>query len=242
MQQIKKSIDVAQKAQRNYDLSKVIPESDLETLIYAAVNSPSKQNETHYSLRVYTDQKIIRQIYNQTKFFSLYKKNETEGLFEERNGKFWQNQDRSVHNSQILANSLFVYVDDEGEARGGTHMFGKNNPNKESDSYITYQEQKNFSIGISVGQLLLTATLIGLKTGLCSGFSREGVAKIINCEKSIKLLVGIGYDNIDVDRQLHAETLNKDVPTEFQTGDLDKKWRFPSFKKNIKVFLNDQLL
>ena len=42
------------KAQRNYDLTKTIPQEDLNTLIHVAVNSPSKQNETHYSLHVYT--------------------------------------------------------------------------------------------------------------------------------------------------------------------------------------------
>ena len=39
--EIKKAVDSSQRAQRNYDLSKTIPENDLETLIYAAANSPS---------------------------------------------------------------------------------------------------------------------------------------------------------------------------------------------------------
>ena len=68
---IKKAVDVSQRAQRNYDLSKTIPENDLHTLIYAAKNSPAKQNETHYALEVYTDPELIHRVYNETKKFTL---------------------------------------------------------------------------------------------------------------------------------------------------------------------------
>ena len=49
--EIKSAIDVCKKAQRNYNLNKRLPPKDLETLIYVATNSPSKQNETHFNLR-----------------------------------------------------------------------------------------------------------------------------------------------------------------------------------------------
>ena len=55
------------KAQRNYNLNKRLPRKDLETLIYVASNSPSKQNETHFNLRVYTDVETITNIYKRTK-------------------------------------------------------------------------------------------------------------------------------------------------------------------------------
>ena len=70
--EIKNAIDVCKKAQRNYDLNKMVSEKDLETLIYVAANSPSKQNETHFSLRVYTNPNIIRKIYNRTKLFTFH--------------------------------------------------------------------------------------------------------------------------------------------------------------------------
>ena len=47
-QTLKNAVDITQRAQRNYDLSKSIPQADLDTLIYTAINSPSKQNETHF--------------------------------------------------------------------------------------------------------------------------------------------------------------------------------------------------
>ena len=57
---IKEAVRVTQRAQRNYDLTKIIPAQDLDTIIFAAANSPSKQNETHYRLHVYTDPSMIK--------------------------------------------------------------------------------------------------------------------------------------------------------------------------------------
>lgn len=240
-EQIKTAVSIAQRAQRNYDLSKTIPAQDLETLIYVAANSPSKQNETHYQLKVYTDQNKIKEVYNCTKRFSLIKDNtDKEKSFKESaDGIFWQNIDTSVHNSQILANALFVYIDDDGEPRGGNSSIAQNTSNIYSESFQNYRNQKSYSIGISVGQLILSATLLGYRTGICSAFDPSAVQKIINTDKEIKLLVGIGYENQGIDRQLHSVTKNKDLEEKFRNGDLEDFWRFPSFTKNIKVTINN---
>lgn len=235
---LKKAIDSAQRAQRNYDLSKSIPKDDLETLIYAAVNSPSKQNETHYSLYVYTDQDIIKQIYDNTKKFTLMADEEdTKDLFgvNER-GEYWQDDTHSVKNSQIYANVLFAYVPEEGEARGGTHIAGQQE--RSSSAMKIYNEQIHYSIGISVGQLILAANLLGYKTGICSALDSRPIKKIVGSKDNVKLLVGVGFDNAGTDRRLHQETLNKDVPEKFRTGDLEEHWKFPSFEKHVKVIIN----
>lgn len=232
---IKKAVDVSQRAQRNYDLSKTIPENDLHTLIYAAKNSPAKQNETHYALEVYTDPELIHRVYNETKKFTLGSL-EQEGLFKETNGKFWQDQERAVRNSQILANVLFVYTRDTGPARGGTHLMAKK-CNK-GESFLLYTEQQNFSIGISVGQLILSATLLGYKTGICSAFSSSITKATLGLDKKPVLLVGVGYDQLGTDRRLHAETLNKDILITSRNGELNEKWRFPSFEKHTSVKIN----
>lgn len=229
--QIKAAVDSTQRAQRNYDLSKTILEQDLETLIYAAVNSPSKQNETHYSLNVYTDQTIIRKIYDTTEKFTLG----IQEALDDDKGEEWLYKNKSVKNSQIYANVLFVYVEDEGKARGATHLKAKHGDNYSKE---ILKEQQDYSIGISIGELILTAGLLGYRTGLCSAFNVTEVQGIINTNNKPKMLVGVGYDNAGTDRRLHAETLNRDVPEEARTGDLDEKWRFPSFEKHIKVFMN----
>ena len=79
--EIKNAIDVCKKAQRNYDLNKMVSEKDLETLIYVASNSPSKQNETHFNLRVYTDVETITNIYKRTKNFTFSTNTRTEEIF-----------------------------------------------------------------------------------------------------------------------------------------------------------------
>lgn len=236
---IKQSVEISQRAQRNYDLTKTIPLDDLDTIIYAAANSPSKQNETHYSLHVYTDQTKIREIYNETKYFSLIKdKTDIESLFEEKDGVFLQNQDLSVRNSQILANALFVFAEDHGDPRGGNSIIAQSTKDQTTESVQNYQEQINFSIGIAVGELILSATMLGYKTGICSAFPKSNVKNIINSQFLPKLLVGVGYEDQSVDRRLHAETLNKDVPEKFRTGSSEERWRFPSLNKQTKVYIN----
>jgi len=232
---IKKAVDTSQRAQRNYDLSKNIEDKDLETLIYAATHSPSKQNETHYSLHVYTDRDIIREIYNTTKRFTFGNKQHLSEILDPTKGEQWMYENRAVHNSQILANALFVYTDDDGPMRGVTHFLAQND---DQGSIAIYNEQKNYSIGISVGQLTLAATLLNYKTGICSAFDQTIVRNIIKSDRDVKLLVGVGYENTGVDRRLHAETLNREITEEYQTGNLDEKWRFPSLDKTIKVSIN----
>jgi nitroreductase len=237
IEDIKLAVDYSQKAQRNYDLSRSIPTKDLNLLIYAAKNSPSKQNETHYRLSVYTDQNIIRQIYDYTKKFTLIKdRDDIEHTFGEKDGKYWVDDSYSVKNSQILANALFVYSQDRGEARGGNHAVGKKNP--DSNVAKIYNEQQSYSIGISVGQLILASNLLGYRTGICSAMNDKPIKDLIGTDGNIKLLVGVGFENVGTDRRLHAETLNKDVPEKFRTGDAEEKWRFPSFEKYTKVTIN----
>ena len=229
--QIKKAVQNSQKAQRNYDLSKSVSTTDIKTLIYAAQNSPSKQNETHYALYVYTDRDIIYEIYNHTKKHTL---GMNEAL-EKGKGEEWLYENKSVRNSQIYANILFVYVDDEGSARGADHLKAKNG---DESSKLVLDEQKNISIGISVGELILSAGLLGYKTGICSGLDRNPIKNIMKITSEPKLLVGVGYSNTDMDRRLHAETRNKDVPVDYRTGSPHELWKFPSYTKETTVYLN----
>jgi len=257
-QQIMDAVKVSKQAQRNWDLDKTIPKKDLDTLIYAAQNSPKKQMETHYALHVFTDPEKIRAIYDNTKKFSLFPVSETaevdgydgtdfhtEGMFEDRDGEFWQDDEYSVKNSQILANAMFVYTEDRRTVRGGTHFLASEgaSPNVMN----IYEEQIDFSIGISVGQLILSAAMMGYKTGICSALDSDPISEILGKRAdgklmNAKLIIGVGYPNEGVDRRLHAETLNKDIPfADRRTGELDGKYRFPSFEGVTDVYLNGEL-
>jgi len=235
---IKQAIDVAQKAQRNFDLSRTIPMEDIETMIYAAQNSPSKQNETHYALKVYTDPKIIEQVYYETRKFTAHSKDNVLDAYSDEKGEFWQDEKISVYNSQILSNVLFVYTDDEDHIRGGEHKLALNN---RAVCGPAFEEQKNYSVGISVGELILTASMLGYKCGVCCGFNRPEVKQIVDSESEVKLLVGIGFENKNLDRQFHGTMYNKDLPPNVRTGEPDERWKFPSFKKHIRTFLNGKL-
>ena len=228
-----------QRAQRNYDLSKKIPAQDLNTLIHSAVKCPSKQNETHYSLYVFTDKTVIEKIYKNTKHHAVFRQQDFKTVFKEENGKFWQNEKYCVTNSQIFANAVFMFVDDDGPAYGGTHILAQQNlQNKNSESRELYIEQKNFSIGIAVGELLLTAGILGYKTGCCSAFNKQEMQNILGLPKLPKLIVGVGYPNQNMDRRAHPEVYNRDLPEQYQNGDLDDNWKFVTHDKNIRTFIN----
>jgi len=235
--EIKQAVDLTNKAQRNYDLTKSIPQEDLDTLIYAAVNSPSKQNETHYSLHVYTDQTIIKEIYSHTKKFTMIRdKQDQDESFKVEDDVFIQNDAKSVTNSQIYANALFVYVAEQGDTRGSQHKAARENPN--STAAKVYNEQVAYSMGISVGELILSAGLLGYKTGICSALDTRPIRDILGIKQNPKLLVGVGIPNSQLDRTQHSDVLNKDVPEKFRTGELDDHWHFPSFEKYTKVTVN----
>ena len=59
---IDEAINNSSKVHYNYNRLE-IPENDLKTLIHAAANAPTKYDEEHYSIRVFTDQKVIYDIY-----------------------------------------------------------------------------------------------------------------------------------------------------------------------------------
>ena len=218
---IKEAVRVTQRAQRNYDLTKIIPAQDLDTIIFAAANSPSKQNETHYRLHVYTELSMIKKIHECTKKFTLG----IHQALEEGKGENWLYENRSVTNSQIYANALFIYEEIKGKPRGATHLRA---------------EQRYYSIGTSIGNLTLTAGLLGYKTGICSAMDDDTIRDLTNIQNDVKVLVGVGYANEGVDRRLHPEVLNKHVPQDSRTGALKEKWRFPSFDRQLEVILNNE--
>ena len=46
---LKNVIEQSQRTQRNWDLNKQIPKEDLDTIIYAIANAPSKQNLQYFN-------------------------------------------------------------------------------------------------------------------------------------------------------------------------------------------------
>ena len=250
--EIKKAIDICKLAQRNYDLNKRLPHKDLETLIYVATNSPSKQNETHFNLRVYTDPARIQAIYDRTKNFTFSTNTRTEEIFTTTGVQ--KDQKYSVTNSQIKANAVFVYCDDTRNIRGGTHLTALR-PDAGPIAKETLFEQKAMSIGISSGQLVMAAALLGYKTGYCSAFEKTGkdsVQNLLQTETEPRLIVGVGYPDPNLTRKQHPDVYNKDIGIkEGKHGKDDENWVYPSMieedmikeayynYQKIDVWLND---
>jgi len=253
--QITTAVDTARVAQRNWDLSKEIPQTDLDTLVYAARNGPKKAMERHFALHVYTNRDTIKNIYDETKMF-LVPPDECktfadvpDDMFELRDGKPWQNDKKyAVKNSQVMANAIFIFseTENEEEAKGGTHQMGKQgNP---GSALTTLQEQEAFSIGIAVGNLTVSAAMLGYKTGICSAFSQDNVGDILIGEKSVagepnlmepKLIVGIGYPNEGVPRRQRHETLNSALPYLTQRNP-DEKFIFPKLTGETDLYINGE--
>ena len=61
-----KSIHKSQHVQRNFDLSKKMPEQDIATIVTAATQSPSKQNVAHFKVHAITNREVIEEIYECT--------------------------------------------------------------------------------------------------------------------------------------------------------------------------------
>ena len=61
-----KAIHRSQHVQRNFDLSKRIPEQDISTIVTAATQSPSKQNVAFFKVHAITNRDVIEEIYEIT--------------------------------------------------------------------------------------------------------------------------------------------------------------------------------
>lgn len=60
------AVKSAEGCQRNWDRSHVIPQEDVDTIVYTATNMPTKQNQEFYSLVASTDQEFNHSFYLKT--------------------------------------------------------------------------------------------------------------------------------------------------------------------------------
>ena len=65
-QMIKKSIHKSQHCNRNWDLSKSIPQEDVDLIVESATQCPVKQNLNYYKTHVITDRDEIEKIHDKT--------------------------------------------------------------------------------------------------------------------------------------------------------------------------------
>ncbi len=154
---ILKSMHESRKAQRNWSNEKIDQET-IDFLIEIATNAPSKQNEVDFTLAVITNEQKLKE--HEARFTWGY---------------HWDKTNSAMHNTQVHAPLIFIYgktlpedlyediwgADEEGE--------GINESFEE-----TFRDTQNKSAGISAGQLVLAAHMIGLKTGFNQNTTYNG--------------------------------------------------------------------
>jgi len=179
MTDITTSINRSQHCQRNWDLTKTISADDMATLVHSVTQCPSKQNYAYYRVHVITDRNTIESIYDTTTGFRITSTNQV------------------YKNTQTLANVLFAF-----EATTPSNTRHQQNNQDENTNADTINKDLLTSLGIATGYLNLTASLLGYYTGYCQCFDSNTVSEILNTS-SIELLLGVGYNNPDIDTRQH---------------------------------------
>ena len=178
---------LGQQCQRNWDLSQAMPEEDIETIIHAVTQCPSKQNLDYYSVIAIQNREIIERIYQDHTLTAKGRKN-----------------------PQILAHLLLVFVAKKvsyaDRSREVRHAYNVKetvaNPTS-GDMVAAINEDQQQAIGIAGGFATMTATMLGYKTGFNKRFDKTEVNEILNIPKDrhATLMLGIGIPDLTRDRR-----------------------------------------
>lgn len=183
--EIKKSITKSQHVQRCWDLSKPIPDDDIDLLVYAATNCPSKQNFKFYSLHVITNREIIESIHTMTE------------------GGYTKTGEMTT-NSQTLANVLFVFEDVET-----TENHKKQWIDREKSIETIPKRDADMAIGVAAGYINLLSAMLGYNTGFCACFNGKDIANKLGLNNNVRLILGVGYPDNSRNRRMHHVTDQK---------------------------------
>lgn len=197
MQDMKKVIHKSQHCQRNWDLSKEIPQEDLDTMLEAVTQCPSKQNKAFYKVHFITNRDVIEKAHANTVGFGNYLTiNENTAKFEPQT------------NSQVLANLLVVF-----EKHNEDHVQQHPNPEFEFDTAEVEKSDRDTAVGIAAGYLNLTGSLLGYSTGCCGCFQPQKMQEVLGLENEPLLLMGVGYPDETRNRRMHHKDENFKFPT-----------------------------
>ena len=174
---LERTIAKSQQCNRNWDLSKQIPEDDLKTMEQAVTQCSSKQNRVFYKVLHTQDREKIEAIHDATDGF-------TYGLQKDEDDNYL-----TTTNPQVLGNSLFVLAKDRDKSLSA--RTSEENDGGIEDGKIQTDEDR--AIGIAAGYLTLTAQLLGYQSGCCQCFDEPKVKEVLGIDDEIFLLMGVGY-------------------------------------------------
>ena len=207
---IKKSIHKSQHCNRNWDLSKSIPDEDIDLIIESATQCPVKQNLDLYKTHVITDRNLIEKIHSHTEGIiadgGTHKKGDPE-------------VDVMTTNTQTLANLLLVFTKDYPRTkktdRSGGYVGPRDDSEIDNPDAPTYIEDRIQSVGIASAYVNFTASMLGYETGCCKCFDVEAVRKVLGTDDREEplLLMGVGYPDKKRSRLEHHNDSSLRFPT-----------------------------
>jgi nitroreductase len=204
-QTITKAIIKSQHCQRNWDLTQEIPQADLDLILTAATQCPSKQNVAFYKTHFITNREIIETIHSQTFGFGKY----SQPSFGTNNTRIME----YTTNSKTLAILIVVFEEYEfskdpivlnDQTDMDEQQLLKNNEILKRDK----ERDREMAVGVAAGYLNFTAHLIGYSTGYCACFNTDAIREILGLDGKPLLLIGIGYSDPDRDRRVHHSDPN----------------------------------
>ena len=212
--EIEKSVIRSQHTQRNWNLDKQLPKEDVNTLLQAVTNCPSKQNIAFYKVHFIQNREIIEEIHENTYGF-----------------RYGDGFSETETNPQTLANLLVIfenynYLDDlkddihRNQATREYIKNGKLSDVREAELDI----DKQIAVGIASGYLNLSASLMGYRTGCCQCMDNIAIKEIAMLKELPLLLMGVGFSQKGVSRRRHhirdfTFTSKKKQPIKYEVWD-----------------------
>jgi nitroreductase len=199
-QMIKKSIQKSQHCNRNWDLTQEMPQADIDLMIEAATQCPTKQNLNHYKTHIITDRAIIEKLEAATAIPDF---GSAENDFRGYDGVQGYDEGQGPTNSQLSAHAVFAFVEDEAWQMGEEVR----DPAEKAEGMgaASYKEDRDQAVGIAAGYLNLVSTMMGYSTGCCKCFHVSKVNELLGLPegKDTVLLMGIGIADPSRQRQEH---------------------------------------
>jgi len=210
---IKKAIIKSQHCQRNWDLTKEIPEEHLELLKTSVTQAPSLQNVAFYRVHWIQDRETIEKVHACT-HCAPYKNTEKGKMVDphpREDDHLYEMGDTTQ--PQTLANLVVVfekYFNPEEyfkEKRIFNTSYGRTVEHGGEDfDTVT-------ALGIASGYLNLVSSLLGYKTGCCISFKHSELKEALNLEGEPLLIMGVGFKDPEVNRRLHQTDHDIVFPT-----------------------------
>lgn len=181
--EVKNAVIKSQHTQRNWDLSREIPQDDVDLLVHAITNCPSKQNMAFYNAHVITDRALIEQCHELATGL---------GVPTETGERL------DVTNPQVLANVLIAFEKADLSDRAMKKWQLRDGGNE-----AVLERDINQAVGIAAGYLNVTAAMLGYATGCCACGDFNKIQEVLGLKNKLVLLMGVGFKDPNRQRREH---------------------------------------